>query len=211
MLMCGWASLLAQDPQSDSSKAFLVNSYGESDQERIRSILDDFLASLDKSKGSEGVVIVRGPLDEVIERKLLVVRHVFDKNLDNLRIRFKVAISETEKKTELWVVPHGAEEPKVDQGAWVGFEIGEKSDVDTKREIKKFFDKVFSLRWELSFYVFNYGSPEFIANRKKVFFSNLERVPEFPDPRVWFVDGGDLRGNSTVIWLVPFGVKPPKP
>jgi len=212
VMVLGFASLVAQEPpQLDKDKAFLSNSYGDFDKEHVRSMLDDYLATLSKLKDSKGIVIIRGPLEELIERKLVVVRRIYDKEFDNLRIRFKVIVSDTDKKTELWIVPHGAEEPKVGQGAWVGLEIGEQSDVETKKETKEFFDKVFHLRQELSFYVINYGSREFITNRRKVFISNLESVPEFPEPRILFVDAGDSKGNSTVIWLVPFGVEPPKP
>jgi hypothetical protein len=209
ILVTCFISLIAQDGNRQE-KARLSDAFGEFNEESVRSKLDTFFFEISQEPGSRGLVILYGSTDELIFRKTLVANHIRFRKQDPSRFRYQLGGKVTQPRTELWVVPSGAEDPDLNRIAWVGMELRRTVGSRAKRLIRDFFS-LSRIDRNIGFYVINYGSDSEIAGRERLIANNIGRLPEFPEPRITLVRGGNVRKFSTVMWVVPRGAKNPAP
>lgn len=212
----GWNTLAQDAVPAETKEAFRFGSFtkpsawAENDK-RTNEFLSEYFDSANRYKNSIALVILRGSLNDIVDRRLQLDRAAYALKFESIRLRYKVVRSDTDAPTEFWILPANATAPSVDSEAWVGLTPKEGVEREIRKELKDFFDMAFHLRGEIQYYIINYGQPSFIARRERLFRDVLYRTPEFPEPRITFVNGGTAKPNSTNIWLVPHGAKNPTP
>lgn len=209
ILLTGLISLIAQD-SNRKDIARLSDAYGRFNEETVRSKLDNFSFEISQEPGSHGLVMLYGSADVLASRKTLVANHIRFRRQDPSRFIFQLGGMLLRPRTDLWVVPSGAEGPNLDRTAWIGMEIKKATNSRVKRLIKDFFS-LSRIDRDVNFYIINYGSDSQIAKRERFIANNIGRLPEFPEPRITFVRGGNVRKSSTVMWIVPSGAENPTP
>jgi hypothetical protein len=187
--------------------ARVSNAYGEFNEELVRSALDTFFAELSVETYSRGLVIVYGSYKELADRRRLVANHITFRKFDPSRIDFKIGGSISVPRTGLWVIPFGAEHPKIESEAYVFDELGIVGRSNFKHRIDNFYQK---LNKGLSQgYIVNYGSPKEIALAEKAILSVRRIGCDIDCWRLTLVNGGNGRKRLTVLWIVPEGAENP--
>ena len=190
------------------NEAVLVDSFGRTTNGMIRSALDSFMTDLyRREKGARGVVVNYGTVNEVEARKRLISNHALFRNFDKTLFSYVQGGNVSEFRTDLWIVPKGAEGPKLPPEAFVVGEMGRASKAQLDAVIRKIFRTVVDNPSHRN-YIINYGSTAEIVRREKVFtsainFRNFDRV------RITLVRGGRKTGPRTVFWSIPPGAVNP--
>ena len=206
------SGLSAQETLRVEKKAYVSDAYAELHDEGVRSKLDTFFAAVSEHDGNKGLVVIYGPLKVMPNRKRLVLNHIKFRGMDPSRFDFRFVGAVKEGRTDLWVVPQGAERPEIERKAWIALEIGNLKSIVAKDQIKGFFDDAFFDQDTYSIVIINYGNDVDTLRREKLIANNIPRRPEFPEPRITLVRGGNGRQKSaSVFWIVPPGGKVPTP
>jgi hypothetical protein len=173
-------------------------------------MFETFFAELSEREGSKGIVAIYGPLNELAERRLLVANHIKLRRQDPARFHYTFIGGAMEPRTDLWVVPVGAEPPELDVKAYVAFKFGKIGKTRLK-EVMFEFDAALSVDENSSGYIVNYGTSKQIAQRERLI-ANSIRFRRYDPARIVMVSGGSSdNGVRTVMWIVPEGAEPPKP
>lgn len=139
-----------------------------------------------------------------------MVNHIGFRKFNPALIEFRFVGGSIEPRTDLWIVPLGAEPPDLDVKAFVAFQFGKIS----KSRLEKFFGEYFNALLNdenSSGYIVNYGTPTKIAQRERLIVDTIRGI-RFDRSRLVFVNGGRSgTGVRTVMWIAPEGAEPPKP
>src|SRR5688500_10304851 len=98
---CGLAQSLA--------KAEMIDSFGIVPTGDFRGRLDNFLSTLANKPDARGLVVIYGNPTLITARRREIQNHIGSRKFDAKRITFSVGGSVSEFRSELWVIPRGAE------------------------------------------------------------------------------------------------------
>ena len=199
-------------PQARESKpqASNVDAFGPAANGDIKARLDAFFVELMNDPTAQGHIITYGPNRQVAARERLIKNQIYFRRFDSQKITFVTGGFSKEIKTEFWVVPQGAEPPKLAPAAKIFAEIGRA----TNQKFKKLFEKFYNapeMESTATAYIINYGNTSNTAVREKQIRNNIGRGCDFGCPRLVIVNGGKAKALKTVFWIVPEGAEPPTP
>ncbi|MGH9947457.1 MAG: hypothetical protein ACRD6X_09670 [Pyrinomonadaceae bacterium] len=203
------ASVSSQSSASDQpiKKARLTNTFVLITFEHLRALIDSDLQEINQNNKHEKLYFINwGSFSEVFSRKKAIRHAVQLGNYDLSLVEMVRAGSISPQKTEMWIVPVGAEPPKIEPEAYVAMEFGRVYKSTAVMRNKQFFAEMAN-NPNYQAYIINYGTPKQIALREKwiteqIFFRDFDRS------RITLVRGGKGR-QRTVMWLVPPGAANP--
>lgn len=198
-------------PQTRDNKpqASNVDEFGRVANGDLKARLDGFFVELINNPTAQGHIITYGSNREVTSRERLIKNQIYFRRFDSQRITFVKGGFSKEIKTEFWVVPAGAESPKLIPSAKVFAEIG----VATNQKFKKLMDEFYiALGKEptATAYIINYGKASEVAKREKQIRNSIT-LRRFGADRIVIVNGGKSKVLKTVFWIVPQDAEPPTP
>lgn len=97
---------------SEKPNAALLEEFAAVPNGQIRSYLDNFFYTLQQNPTAKGYIFVYGKKTDVAKRERLYRNHITFRKFDPSQIKFGKGKIGTELKTQLWIVPEGAEPPK---------------------------------------------------------------------------------------------------
>jgi hypothetical protein len=197
--------------ESSSLEPRLDASIGLDTNETFEALLDSALQGIKRRASGDRLHIVNyGTFRELGWRERKIYNHIDLVGFDRSLVSVARGGSLSPIRTDFWIIPKGGELPKLKPEPWIGMEFGVVDDETAQKNIREFFDKAYSDRSQ-SMYIINYGSDAEIRRREKSVAKNIGRRPEFPEPRITLVRGGNSREAATVMWIIPPGANPPEP
>ncbi len=97
---------------TEMPKASVLSEFGKSPNGQIRMLVDNFFLELQNNPTAQGYIFDYGMRKEVAEREKNFRNHIVFRSQDASRITFVRGKVEKEIRTQLWIVPEGAEPPK---------------------------------------------------------------------------------------------------
>lgn len=199
-------------PQTRDNKpqASNIDEFGRVTNGDIKARLDGFFVELINNPTAQGHIITYGLNREVAGRERLIKNQIYFRRFDSQRITFVTGGFSKEIKTEFWVVPQGAESPKLVPTPKIFAEI----EVATNQRFKKLFEKFYNapeMESTATAYIINYGNASNTAVRERQIRNSIGRGCDFGCPRLVIVNGGKAKVLKTVFWIVPEGAEPPTP
>jgi hypothetical protein len=193
------ATVFAQT--QEKLKSYKVDEFGFTNVEFFNAKLHSFLVELNKNSTASGIIINYGS-DNMMARNERIIKGSFSNiTLDSSKVKLIRGGYLNESKTEFWIIPSGAEPPKIIPTAYKFFEYEKISNDLLKSKIHSLCDE--SIRTEWIGQIINYGNPRQIAVRVKQIKENYNCRQEFPAPRIVFVIGGKNNKSKTEFWIVP--------
>ncbi len=199
-----FAQMTDQKPQALKFDEFANNPNGD-----VKARLDAYFVKLMNNPRTQGLITNYGSGREILRREKLIKYQIKVRKFDASRITFADGRFSKEMKTEFWLVPAGAENPKFEATADKFGEFGKISGGELKMRMDIFFVEL-NAKKDSQGYIFNYGTPKEIAVREKLI-RNTIIFRRLDAARITIVNGG--RGNSlnTILWIVPENAEIPKP
>lgn len=204
-------SQIAAEKQRAEKEAVLLDSFGRLPNGDLRGRLDVFLAEVAvyREKGTRGVVVIYGTVREVEARKRLFSNHMGFRGFDTTLVSFRRGGNVSEFRTELWIVPNGADDPKLPPEAFIIDEVGNTTRAKFVALIKKVFREAANVSSH-HIYIINYGTNAEIAVREK-WITREVGLGTSDRSRITMIKGGRKSGLRTVFWLAPPGAANPAP
>lgn len=189
------------------AKPVLIDTIGDAPNGDVRGRLDIFFVELSRSPGSRGLIITYGNPKKIVALKTLIQHHVSIRKQDPTKLSIIVGGNVSVFHTDLWLIPKGAEPPKIEPEAKVVIEFGSATKTQVDRFVRSYFRELSNVPNNQG-YIVNYGSDKEIARREKwiidaMSFRHVDRS------RITLVRGGPKRPPGTVMWLLPSGAKNP--
>lgn len=190
-------------------KAVKLEEFGTATNGYVKMLLDGFFIKLSNEPTAQGYIITYGPNREVASRERLIRNQINFRNFDSQRIVFVTGGFSKEIKTEFWIVPPGAEPPKLIPTAKIFAEIG----MATNQKIKKLIlelDNALRKEPAATGYIINYGKALDVAKRERQIRNGID-FRRYDADRIVIVNDGKSKVLKTVFWIVPQGAEPPTP
>ncbi len=178
--------------------------------EEVEALTDVTFQELNREPSAQIYIINYGKNSEIETR---------DKQIKNLIAFRKYNISKISIinggyrniiKTEFWIVPAGAELPKVEPMPILVDEFGKATNGNVKMRVDAFFVEM-NKNPSATAYIITYGTPKQVAKREKQIRDSIT-FRRYDSTRITFVNGGNLgNGEKTLFFLVPFGAESPEP
>lgn len=202
---------LSQTPETGlerNKEAIQLDSFGRLSNGDLRGRFDMFLTEIFRGeKGTKGVVVIYGTVREVEARKRLVENHVAFRRFDKTSVTYVRGGNVSEFRTDLWIIPSGADGPKLEPEAFIVGEIGKATKTTFVSMVKRVFREVAN-NPSYQTYIINYGISAEIARREKWLVSEIA-FRNFDRSRITIVRGGRKTGPRTVFWMAPPGAASP--
>jgi len=178
----------------------------------IKARMDNFWANLANDPTAQGYIVNYGSARDVARRETMIRSYIRFRQIDAARTTFIRGGFLKEIRTQLWIVPSGAQPPPIMPTAEKVDEFGKLSAKNWKAR----FDEVL-LKQENNcsnqIYIIIYAQ-EKIANslgKKYLDYVVSKRGCGLDPRRVFVVRGKFFRKQRTEIWIVPPDAEPPTP
>jgi hypothetical protein len=215
-------STMAFAQTEETPKAIKFDEFEKAANGYVKMKMDYFYTELSNNPSSQGYIINYGTDRETIIREKQIRTSIQWRRYDSARITFVRGGFRDGVKTELWIVPPGAETP-------VPNSTGRKVDEFEKVPIGEIKARLSNLYAELyknpnsRGFILNYGSPNEITARqaqikKLIGFLKLDLSKisiqnggsaNSVKTEFWVLPAKSKDGVKTKIWIVPPGAKPP--
>jgi hypothetical protein len=209
------SAVFTQMPDS-KPQATKFDEFGNINSGEIKARLDAFFIELANVSTTQGFIINYGSDKEIALRERLIRQPIVFRRYDGLRITFVKGVYRNEIKTQFWLVPIGAENPKLEPTAIKFDELGIIQPTELKRRIKKLRAKLEKNdSKDLSqIYIVNYGNDKNVSVRenavKKHLYEDCRDCFGLGGLRITFVRGGKNGILKTIIWIIPPDAEIPK-
>ena len=213
ILILIFAAAAAAQVGKDAEETVYVYSFGQVPTGQFRAVLDTFLADVMRGeKGTRGVVVNYGTVREVGLRKQIIGNHVVFRGFDPSLITFIRGGNVSDLRTDLWVVPAGAADPRIEPEAFVAAEFGRVTRNRARAVISNYFVELNKVP-DHQGYIIIYGTEAQMNMQEKWVLSDPYQQRRIHDQsRITIVRGGKRKsGIGTVMWLVPPGAANPTP
>ncbi len=211
-----FAQVNENNEQKNETKSYLCSEFGPNPIGHIKSQLDGCWAETDKTPKAQSYIINYGSDKELSRRERVIRSYINFRKLNSSKITIIKGGKEKEIRTQLWIVPEGAEHPNISKDEKADLpkaakfeEFGQVSNGELRYFTDKFFLELAN-KPDARGYIINYGKTKLALNRERVLRDriNLRRIPE---ARIKFIRGGNKREVTTELWIVPEGAEPPTP
>ena len=188
----------------------------------VKMKMDAFYVELNNNPAAQGYIINYGTDREIAIRRNQISVSIAWRKFDGTRITIGDGGFRDGVKSELWIVPSGAENPQPSSNAEKIDEFPKIPDGELKARLDNFYG-LLANKPNSKGYILNYGSAKVIAfqekhmksyikSRKydlsKVIFKNAGS-DDLWKTQFWLIPANDKNESKTKIWIVPPGAKPP--
>jgi hypothetical protein len=189
----------------------------------VKMKMDTFYAELNNNPASQGYIINYGTDREIAIRRNQISVSAAWRKFDGSRITIVDGGFRDGVKSELWMVPPGAENPQPSSNAAKFDEFGKIPDEELSVRLDYLFDSLRENPNSIG-YILNSGSAKVAAARERrirTYISNSKLVlskvkfkkavsDNAGRTEIWIIKPDDKNESKTKIWIVPPGAKPPK-
>ncbi len=217
-------SSIAVAQTEEKPKAVKYSEFEAATNGYVKMIMDGFYVELGNNPSAQGYIINYGTDNEIAVREKQFRSAIFFRKIDAARITLVRGGFWKTSKSELWVIPSGAENPQPTSNAEKFDEFGKISDGEFKARLDSFYIKLGNNPNSQGF-ILNYGSAKMVLALEKriskfITFSrkDLSRVKlkkagagNGVKTEFWIIPSDDKNESKTKILIVPSGAKVPKP
>lgn len=203
-------------------KAFKFDEFEAATDGDVKMKMDYFYAELNNNPASQGYIINYGTDREIAIRRNQISLSIAWRKFDGTRITIIDGGFRDGVKSELWIVPPGAENPQPTLNAEKIDEFGKVPDEELSVRIDNLYVALGNNPDSLG-YILNFGSAKvvaareqrirkYIVNRKFVLSKVIFKKAVSDDEgrtEIWIIQANDTNKAKTKIWIVPPGAKPP--
>lgn len=193
----------------DQPQPLKFDDFGSVANGDVKARLDAYFGELLNNLSTQGLIVNFGSGRQIARRETLIKYQIKVRKFDASRITFDNGRFSNDQRTEFWLVPAGAENPKFDATAKKNDEIGKAFNGEIKVRMAAFFAEL-DAKKDSQGYIYNYGTPKEIAAREKLI-RNTIAFRRIDPTRINIVRGGKATGLKTILWIVPDGAEVPKP
>ncbi|HVE55864.1 MAG TPA: hypothetical protein VNB22_03485 [Pyrinomonadaceae bacterium] len=162
---------------------------------------DAFYVELENNPSSQGYIINYGTDREIVVREKQLRDAIDFRKFDAARITLVRGGFWKNIKTELWIVPPGAENPRPSSTAEKFDEFLKMPDDELSSKLQSLYTSL-AKDPKLKGYILIYGSPKLIASQKAQI-QNIIGNLKLDSSRVIFKDAGFEKEMKTEFWLFP--------
>lgn len=165
----------------------------------VKMSMDSYFVELNSNPSAQGFIVNYGLPRELSKRRLQIMNSIRFRKYDSSRITIVDGGFRPKIKTEFWLVPSGAEPPKLQNIAELFDELEKATIEDVKARTDFLFVK---LNEDLSSqgYILNYGTEKQIALREKLIKQEIA-FRRYDSTRVIFVNAGTNKTIKTQFWI----------
>jgi hypothetical protein len=215
-------SSLAFAQTEETLKAVKYSEFETATNGYVKMIIDGFYVELSNNPASQGYIINYGTDREIAIREKQIRVSIQWRKFDAARITFVRGGFWKNPKTELWVIPPGAETPQPSSNAEKLDEFGKINEEDLSARLDNLYVSLGNNPNALG-YILNFGTPKvtaaleqrikkYLIKRKvdlsKVVFKNAGS-DDLGRTEIWIIQANDKNTSKTTIYIVPPGAKPP--
>ena len=174
----------------------------------VKARLDSFFVGLMNAPSTQGLIINYGSGKEIVRRETLIRNHIKFRRFDAPRVTFINAGFSNEIRTEFWLVPQGAENPKLEPTAHKVEEFGSTGIEHIEAMLDSFFQGIEEFG-KARIYFVNYGTARETTRRERLTQSFI-KFRKYDSSNIRFVKLAGKSGINTAIWIVPENAEVPK-
>lgn len=200
--------------QIDKQTAQKIHEFERATDEKVKMRIDAFFAELKKDSKAQGYIINYGSPKEIKIRRKQITDSINFRKYDAMRLTFVDAGYSRSVKTELWIVPNGADEPyisdKIPQNILepIRFEkIGVQSEHFNQWLFSEYFRSLKTRENSNGYVLINANDAEFTEFEKKIreyiVFAKIE------NEQIIIKQGKAQKPLTVELWLVPKELKTP--
>lgn len=202
--------VFAQNSINSKPEAKKVDEFGMVSVEHFDAMLDSFIQGyLEKDSSALGLIVNYGEERQVTRNERIIKDLLSRRNIALSRIILVKGGFLDEIKTEIWLIPAGAQPPKIAPRIHKIDEIGKISKRYFTGRFNRFLERLIADKTATG-YIINYGRAAEVSKRERLIRDSV-RIRSYDATRIVIVNGGEIRELKTVFWLVPEGVEPPTP
>ena len=175
----------------------------------VKMKMDLFFIELNNNPSARGSIINYGTDRAVVIREKQIRDAIAFRNFDGSGITFVSGGFSNEIKTQFWLVPAGAEDPKLEPTARKFDNFEEVAPGDIKARMDGFFTEINNSP-NAKGYLINYGTNKKNVEREQ-YIKTYIKNRRFDASKIDFAKSVNKSGIKTVLWIVPEGVELPKP
>jgi hypothetical protein len=193
----------------EKPEAYKIFEFEKTSSNILKGKLAEFRTELKRVAGSQGYIINYGTDKEIVKRESQIQNSMIFGDIDALRITLVRGGNFGKSRVVIWIVPEGAESPKLISSAYKFDEFSKVSERQLKRKLDKFAEKI-TCGQENSFYVIIYPTKkDNLDNLGKKYLDRLVRLRCIDPPRIIIVKGSIQKIQKTELWIVPSGADAP--
>lgn len=183
----------------ETSNATIFDEFEKLTNGGYRTRMDSFLVELQDNPSAQGYLINYGTNKDISAREKLLRNHLSFRKFDPVRIVFVRGGFRGEVKTELWIVPYGAELPTVKAELKQFDEFGPVANGYIKALLDSLFVELQD-QPDKKGYIVTTGAARQILSREKLM-RNYILVRKFDSSRIKLVNNGFSDEIKTEFWI----------
>lgn len=198
----------------ENPKAQKIDEFERASDEKVKMRIDAFFAELKKDSKAQGYIINYGKPKEIKIRRKQISDSINFRKYDAMRLSFVDAGYSRIVKTELWIIPSGADKPyisdKIPQNILepIRFEkIGVQSESFNQWLFSEYFSALKSRENVNGYILINANDAEFAEFEKKI--RNYMTFANIQTERIFIKKGNPQNPLTTELWFVPKEVTSP--
>ena len=184
----------------DKPKAIKFGEFETATGGYVKMIMDSFYIELANNLAAQGYIFNYGTDKEIAAREKQIVNAIRFRKFDSSRVTIVKAGFWKTVKTEIWIVPAGAENPQPTSKAEKFDEFGKFNDEDLSLKLDSLFILLDSDPNSVG-YVFNFGSEKVISARERRI-RNYILMRRLDLSRITFKSAGFSKVSKTAFWIV---------
>lgn len=194
-------SSIAVAQMDEKPKAVKYSEFETATNGYVKMIMDGFYVELSNNPASQGYIINYGTDNEIAVREKQFRNAIFFRKFDAARITLVRGGFWKTSKSELWVVPSGAENPQPTSNAEKFDEFGKATIGDVKARLHNLYLEL-NKNPNSQGYIINYGSKNEIIARENQIRSNITFL-KLDLSRVTIKKANANNGVKTEFWIIP--------
>ena len=184
----------------DKPKAIEFDEFETAANGYVKMKMDSFYLELTNNPNSQGYIFNFGTDKEIAMREKQIINAIRFRKFDSSRVTIVKAGFWKTVKTEIWIVPAGAENPQPTSKAEKFDEFGKSNDEVLSLKLDNLFISLDSDPNSLG-YVINFGSEKVIAARERRII-NYILMRRLDLSRITFKRAGFSKVSKTEFWIV---------
>lgn len=183
----------------EKPQAVKIDEFERATNGYVKMKTDYFYTELNNNPSAQGYIINYGTAREIALRERQIRDAIRFRKFDSSRITVVNGGFRGVVKSEFWLVPAGAENPKIESSSRKFDEFGAATIGDVKARIDNLFIELGN-NPDAKGYIVNYGTPkQVLARESEIKKSILFR--KFDISRVTFIKGGAAKTIKTEFWI----------
>lgn len=206
--------------QSENKEAFKIDEFGTLTECDLENRLERSFREFYSASNSKIQVIFYQSFNDskrehlrklrFVKRGIAFLREVFNPQISSESVEIVEAGYKKDFSVQLWIIPKGAEPPKLDLSVTLFDSFGLVSEKVWKSKFDKLQEEILS-NPDKQVYLVTYGSKKEIDKSARHYLDYLVKVRILDLRKYTVVYGGFSKKQKTEIWIVPPGVEAPAP